>query len=160
MLSTYDGPGSASAPLAAETDGPLRAVNPPSATPQSRHARCHLDRRPPAANSALTRATDPSVALPWGGDLPSTKGPATCPTRIPLQATPAGGAHTPIDILNHLAAWLEPRCLSLDTGDLMQAIYELALRRLADDECARLTLAARRWIPEPQWTRHGAGEQS
>lgn len=78
---------------------------------------------------------------------------------IPLQATPAGGAHTTVDILNHLAAWLEPRRLSLGTGDLVQAIYELALHQLDPDECARLTLAARRWIPEPQWTLPGAGDQ-
>lgn len=71
----------------------------------------------------------------------------------PLKEGPRGDAHRPVDILNHLATWLEPRLLSADAGELVEAIYALALDQLDQGEREELTLAARRWILETSWVR-------
>lgn len=69
----------------------------------------------------------------------------------PIKDGPRGGAHRPVDILNHLANWLEPRRLSADTGELVEAIYALALGQLDPVGREQLTLAARRWTLEASW---------
>lgn len=73
----------------------------------------------------------------------------------PLKDGPRGDAHQPVDILNHLAAWLEPRRLSFDAAELVEAIFAFALGDLDSGERERLTLPARRWTLDATRTREG-----
>ena len=70
-----------------------------------------------------------------------------------LLATADGHAHRPHDVLNELAAWLEPRWLDVATADLMQHLYESALELLDADEREQLSEPARRWTWESCWRR-------
>lgn len=77
-----------------------------------------------------------------------------------MKEGPQGDAHRPVDILNHLADWLEPRRLSASTGEIVEAIYALALGQLDPAEREQLTLPARRWTLEASWARNDIREQS
>lgn len=55
-------------------------------------------------------------------------------TPLPLQSTPDGRAHDPVDVANHLAEWLEPLRLTVETADVVQALVDTATS-LVDITC-------------------------
>jgi len=66
----------------------------------------------------------------------------------PLRPTPDGNPHEPYDVLNHLAAWLEPRRVSIATSELMQRFFESTLMAIDVDERELLSPAELRWARE------------
>jgi len=70
------------------------------------------------------------------------------PTPAPLRSTPDGRAHDVIDIINHLAEWLEPRRLTLEAADVVQALVEAATGPDPAAQLVRLNVPALRWVRE------------
>lgn len=70
------------------------------------------------------------------------------PTPAPLRSTPDGRAHDVIDVINHLAEWLEPRRVTVEAADVVQALVEAATGPERGAQLARLNVPALRWVRE------------
>lgn len=79
--------------------------------------------------------------------------PSTLTTTPGLLDAGHGDPYRPHQVLNDLAAWLEPRWLDEATADLVQRLYETALELLDPAERDQLSVAARRWTRECCWRR-------
>jgi len=68
------------------------------------------------------------------------------PTPLPLRSTPEGRAHDVLDIVNHLAEWLEPLRLTVEAADVIEALVTTAASLVDGAELSRIHPAARRWV--------------
>lgn len=70
------------------------------------------------------------------------------PTPAPLRSSRDGRAHDVIDIINHLAEWLEPRRVTIEAADVVQALVEAATGPERGAHLGRLKVPALRWVRE------------
>lgn len=65
----------------------------------------------------------------------------------PPQPTPDGRPHDIVDIINHLAEWLEPLRISIEAADVVQGLLAGGVAASDAGELARLNAPARAWMP-------------